>query len=267
MFARMKTRTLVSALLLPGIGMMVFPLLLAGHQVWAEPATPTVAQIMNDFLLASGGKAAYQKINSTEVRATFTLPAQKITAEVVTRAKAPDKIFVSQNIAGVGKFEQGYDGKTGWARDPLHGLRTLSGTELEQLRTQARFNAPLFWKELYPKSQLLGIRKVNGANAYALRLTSPGGQANTQYYDVKTKLLIRVDQVVEQPEGKIPSEAYLSDYRPVDGIKEPFKVRQVATGVGEAIITTTKIQNNVAFDDAIFAKPAEGSAPSLKPAK
>lgn len=264
---RRNTTTAVSSLLVMSAGMALFPAVLAARHAQAEPAAPTVDKVINDFIAATGGKAAYLKITSTETKSTLLLKAQKITAEVVTKAKAPDKIFVTQEIAGFGKVEQGYDGKTGWARDPIHGLRALSGNELEQLRTQARFNAPLHWKELYPKSEMLGIRTVNGAKAYAIRLFPAKGQPSTQYYDVTTKLLVRVDQIAESPEGAIPTEAYLSDYRVVDGVKEPFAVRQVAASIGEATITTTKIQNNVALEDAVFAKPADGSAPPPKPAK
>ena len=264
---RKTNRTAASSLTILSLGMALLPAALAVRSAQAEPALPTVDKVLNDFIVASGGKAAYLKINSTEIHSTLLLKAQKITADVVTKAKAPDNIYVSQSIAGFGKVEQGYDGKIGWSRDPLHGLRTLAGKELEQLRTQARFNSPLYWKELYSKSQMLGLRTVNGAKAYAIRLTPARGQPSTQYYDVKTKLLVRVDQIAESPEGAIPTEAYLSDYRVVDGIKEPFSVRQVAVGTGEATITTTKIQNNVAIDDAIFAKPADTAAPSPKSAK
>ena len=267
MLSRNQPSPLHSLLSIALVGMAVLPIAFSVQRAQAEPATPTVEKVMNDFIAASGGSAAYLKVTSTETKGTFTLKAQKITADVVTKAKAPDKIYVSQIITGVGKFESGYDGKIGWSRDPLHGLRALSGNELEQLRTQARFNAPLHWKEIYSKSQMLGVRTVNGAKAYAIRFTPAKGKPSTQYYDVKTKLLIRVDQIVEQPEGAIPSESYLSDYRVVDGIKEPFSVRQVATGIGEATITTTKIQNNAAIDDSIFAKPADTTAPAPKPAQ
>ena len=267
MLPRNKSIFTFSSLLTVTLGMAMLPAFVAVRSAQAEPATPTVAQVMNDFIAASGGKTAYTKITSTEIHGTFSMKAQKITASVVTKAKAPDKILVTQEIAGLGKFEQGYDGKTAWARDPLHGLRTLEGNELEQMRTQARFNSPLYWKELYAKSEMLGIRTVNGAKAYAIRLTPAKGRPTTEYFDVKTKLLVRVDQTVDQPEGSIPTEAYLSDYRVVDGVKEPFTVRQVTPSIGEAEITTTKIQNNVAFDDAIFAKPAEGSTAAPKAAK
>ena len=257
----------LSSLLTVTVSLAAFPTLLVTRAAQAEPPLPSVGKVLDDYIAATGGKAAYLKITSTETKSAFEMKAQKIKAEVLTRAKAPDKIVVTQNIPGIGKIEQGYDGKTGWARDPLHGLRTLSGKELAQLRAQARFNGPLYWKELYTKSQMLGIRTVNGAQAFAVRLTAADGQFTTQYYDVKTKLLVRMDQIAESPEGALPTEAYLSDYRLSDGIKAPFSGRQVIAGVGEATLTTTSIKNNVPLDDAIFAKPAADSTPALKPAK
>ncbi len=46
-----------------------------------------------------------------------------------------------------------------------------------------------------------------------------------------------------------------SDYREVDGIKISFGVKELTPGQ-EVIIRLTELQNNVAIEDARFAKPA-----------
>jgi hypothetical protein len=59
--------------------------------------------------------------------------------------------------------------------------------------------------------------------------------------------------------------ATFSDYRDIDGIQTPFRIRQLMP-VGEIIFTTTELKNNVPIDDAKFQKPSAVSPqPSVKP--
>lgn len=227
----------------------------------ADPVAPTVAQIFDAYINATGGKAAYARLTSTVTIGTFSITGQKIKGSYEVQAKAPDKIFVSQTIEGLGKTDQGYDGTTGWSRDPINGLRVLSGAELTQLKEQARFNGLLFWKEMYPKTEVLGIRPVGSAKAYAVRLTPAGGKPMIQYFDVTTKLMVRQDQMVESPQGSIPTESYPSNWKAVDGVKQPYTMRQVIAGSNEIITTSTSIKNNTAIPDSIFAKPAATTPP------
>ena len=229
--------------------------------VLADPATPTAAQILDGYITATGGKAAYEKMTSTVRKGTFSLAAQKINGSFEEQTKAPNKIYISQTIEGFGKSEQGYDGTTGWARDAISGLRVLAGAELTQMKEQARFNGLLAWKEMYSKTEVLGIRTVGAAKAYAIRLTPATGKPTVQYFDVSTKLLLRMDQVVESPQGSIPTESYLSNWKVVDGIKQPFTIRQIVAGSNEIMMTTTSIKSNVPIPDATFAKPADATAP------
>ena len=222
----------------------------------AKRATPTVAQILDDYIAATGGRAAYDKIKSSEVSGTLELVAQKIKGSIEVKQKAPDKFYTAQTIAGIGKLEQGYDGKTAWARDPINGGRILAGAELAQAQLQARLNSTLQWKQLYPKAELLGERTVAGARAYAVRLTPVNGRPTTQFYDIKTKLMVRQDQTADSPQGAVPTESYFSDYKTVDGVKAPFAMRLVQAGT-EITVKMTSIKNNVTIPDSVFAVPAD----------
>ena len=217
--------------------------------------TPTAEEILNGYVAATGGKTAYEKITSSIMTGDFEITAQKIRGAVTVKAKAPDKFLIVQELAG-NKFEVGYDGKIGWSRDPLHGLRVLEGKELEQLKDSAAFNSTVNWKQRYSKTEVMGIRKVDGASAYAVRLTNKQGVTTTQFYDVKSKLLLRSDSIVASPEGSVPTETYTSDYRSQNGVKVPFTIRQLAANV-EAVMKMQTLKNNVPISDSEFAKPAE----------
>lgn len=215
---------------------------------------PTADQILDRYALVTGGPA-WEKLTSFTAKGTVSLPAQSIKGTVEINAKAPNKIAVKQAIGGVGETLSGFDGKEGWSKDPFSGLRVLSGAELSQLEAQATLSLrPTQWRKQYAKAELLGTTKVGGAPAYKVRLTPKVGSPETQYFDVKTGLQVRSDQVAETPQGKIPVEGYLSDYRTVAGVKIPFKTRQVASTT-EAVIQFTEVKTNIALDDTLFAKP------------
>jgi hypothetical protein len=216
---------------------------------------------MDDASAAMGSKAAFAKIKTMTMRGNLSLPAQNISGTMETQMKLPGKIYSVQTIPGVGKLEQGYDGKIGWSRDPINGLRTLAEGELRQMKNQAEEMKSSDWRTLYAKPVLLGVRKVGTMNTYAVRMTpKSGGKPVVIHYDMKTKLPVRTDLTVETAQGPVPTQSFSSDFRSVSGIKFPFKMRQVA-GASEVNIVFDSIAINGPVDDNLFAKP---TAPAPK---
>ncbi|HEX8397106.1 MAG TPA: hypothetical protein VF644_06750 [Pyrinomonadaceae bacterium] len=69
-------------------------------------------------------------------------------------------------------------------------------------------------------------------------------------------MTIRVNQIAVTPEGKIPVQTYLSDYRKFEGVLMPYAMR-VDTASGGFTFKTEEIKSNVAIEDAKFAKPTK----------
>ncbi len=59
----------------------------------------------------------------------------------------------------------------------------------------------------------------------------------------------------ESAQGKQSIQSFLDDYRDVDGVKIPFKLRQV-TSAFTIDIKIEEVKHNVPIDDAKFNKPA-----------
>lgn len=216
----------------------------------------TVAQVLDGYVEATGGKTAYLKIKSAEIRSTMNLPAQGIKGTALILAKAPNKVYTEQDVEGIGKSAAAFDGKVGWSKDTLQGVRTLSGVELESLKRDANFNSPVEWRTQYKKAELTGIKPVNGKDAYVVKLTPAVGSPVTQYHDVKSLLIVRVDSVQESPQGSIPVESYPSDYRAVNGVKMSYAGR-IVLGPAEILMAITAVKVNVPIDDSKFVKPTE----------
>jgi outer membrane lipoprotein-sorting protein len=222
----------------------------------AQAPKPTAAQILDKNVAASGG-AAWLKVQSYVAQGTISVVAQSIKGTVKVQTQAPNKIAIAQNVEGAGNSLMGFDGTKGWSKDTALGLRDLSGPELGALKAQAALSLrPASWRSVYTSTTLVGTVKVNGAPAYRVKLTPKVGSPETQYFDVKTGLQVRADQVSETPQGKIPTESYPSDYRMVNGVKIPFKTRLLANNV-EIIMQFTDVKINASVDDSAFAKPKE----------
>lgn len=235
-----------------------------------KPAAPAAsalplknaAAVLDAAAKATGASAA-AAIKSTVITGTLSIPANGLTGAMTIKTKAPNRFVMVQTLPNIGDIRMGYDGKVGWSEDPMNGMRELKGVELAQARDEAERTADTDWRKKAKTVELLAPRKVGATLCYVVKVTPKIGTASTQYYDAKSLLLLRTDMVSVSPNGKLPTETYLSDYRTVDGVKMPFKTRSIVAGIQEVIVTFQKVENGVAIDDAEFAKPA--AKPKPKP--
>jgi hypothetical protein len=133
-------------------------------------------------------------------------------------------------------MQKTFDGSRAWLQDPLQGFIRFTGLGFEMAKDSAVFNKQVKLKELYPSATLIGKEKLGAKQVYVVRLGF-----EKWYFDAEDGLLLR------------RGNTYLDDYREVDGIKLPFKLREeVFSGVG-VIYRLTEIKHNVKIDEAKFA--------------
>ena len=216
---------------------------------------PTADQIVDKFVQAIGGKAAYEKLTSRQEKGTFELAAMGVSAPFESYSKAPNKTVFTIDITGFGAVQQGYNGTVGWSSDPQTGLREMTGRELAQIKLGSNFYRDVRLKELYPKMTVKGVEKVGDRDAYVVEATSADGVTEMMAFDTQTGLLLRTEVDTESPQGKAHVISLASDYREVDGVKIPFTLVQ-KTPQFEFTIKLNAVKHNVAIDDAKFNKPA-----------
>jgi hypothetical protein len=222
----------------------------------ARTSSLTAAQIMDRGAAALGPKAAWDRIKTTVMEGTVEGPG--ITGTVVVKAKRPGRFLVEQVIGKVGTTRQAFDGKVGWSKDPLQGLRKLSGAELSAAQ-RAAIGAHLEWRRFFHKWERLPDRKVGGKNALVVRLSPRIGRFTLEYYDARTFLPVRTDMVTEVSGLPVPVEIYPMDFRKADGVLSPFKMRQKVlqpSGTVELVVRIRSVKNNVTVPDGLFKMPA-----------
>jgi hypothetical protein len=221
----------------------------------SETALPTIDQVLDKYVAATGGKDALAKITSRQAKGTFELAAMGVTGSVTVLSKAPNRAASITDIAGFGAFRTGFDGTVAWSDNPMTGLTELGGDALAAAKRDAIFNGEFKLKEIFEKLVVTGKQKVDEKDVFVVEATPAGGKAETFFFDTESGLLVRHDAERSSDQGVTLVETHYGDYRAVDGVKVPFSIKQVTPQMTIAI-TLTEVTHNVAMEDAKFAKPA-----------
>jgi hypothetical protein len=241
---------------------LALTLLLAG---WAQ-ATPaqTADEVIDRCLAAMGGRAAFSKLVSRSTTGTITLstPAGDITGSIETLNAAPNKsrstIKADLSAFGAGQMtrEQRFDGKSGYVMDTLQGNRAITGNQLDNLRNGSFPHPFLNYKERGTTAQLIGREKVGEREAFVVNFDPTSGSIMRVYIDAETYLPAKMVVKAEVPElgQEVEQTTEYLDYREVDGIKLPFRLR-ASSAIQNFTITVTKVEHNIPIDETLFSKP------------
>lgn len=231
-----------------------------------EPATsvaekrPTVDEVFNKYVVASGGEEALRKIQTRVSELSLKRPklvnpsGKPVTVELYQ--KAPDKLLmVSTGPDGTVSY-QGFNGATGWIKTPAQ-QREMSSAELAHIRQQAALYDPLTLKEQFSNLRVGGKQKVNDRDAWMLVGTNTSKTRERLFFDVETGLLLRRVQLNPTILGVDPVQTDFSDYRVVDGVKLPFtiEISSLDNAHNGQKRTFTQIRQNVPVEDPKFDPP------------
>lgn len=216
---------------------------------------PSVDKILDHYVEAVGGRAAWEKLKSRVSMGTIKVTSANLNGTVVIHEKAPSKILTIIVVSG-SAFRQAFDGTNGWAEDPQSGVRDQSGAELAESKRQADFYSPLDVKQHYAKLTLTGSERVNEHDAYVVEAALPeGGPADKLYFDSQTGLPVRLVSVHHSPEGDAQFQEDFDNYRKVDDVLLPFEITQTG-GDSAFIVKLDQVRHNVQIEDSEFVKPA-----------
>jgi hypothetical protein len=227
-----------------------------GQNLWAPSppsptpeAPPSVKQILDHYVQATGGADALMKITSRTVKGS-RIGADGVLVPEEVYQKAPDKLLTVTSYPNA-VFSNGYNGTAGWAHSSREGATPLPDQLLAQLKRDAVFYKELKTEDLYSSLTVIGRASVRDADAYVIQAKPADGPVEKLFFDVRTGLLVRRYTESDTPLGKLPLQIDYEDYREVDGIKQPFLIHWSFPGRiwGRKI---DEIKQNVPLDDAKF---------------
>lgn len=229
--------------------------------LFAAPAGPTEDnQQVQRLLYYNAQLRGSDALRQVGTRVTEEV-TQILTSGLETRTKIyqkrPNLIVSEQDVPGMGKIWQGYDGEVGWVWSELEGYRTMQGAELQQMLGLADLEGPLKLSEQCPFRRLLEEKVVNGRRLTGIALASLQGQAGNFYFDPRTAELVEVETFVQAgASGQLKMTAEFSDYRKVDGVMIPY-VTRLTNPAMQMVMTVESVKHNVPIDDALFRPKKE----------
>jgi outer membrane lipoprotein-sorting protein len=171
--------------------------------------------------------------------------------------------FTIQGLTAV----QAYDGKSAWQVMPFMGKKDpelMAADEAKEMQEMADIDGPLVdYKSKGHQVELLGKEKVEGTDAYKLKLTLKNGDVQTIYIDADSFLSIKEETKRTVRGSEQVFESSIGDYKDVDGIIFPFAEESGVKGSAEKQkLTINKVELNVPVDDSVFKMPAAAPAPA-----
>ena len=231
----------------------------AGAQPQASPTprpTPTpAAEIIDKYITAIGGQANVDKVKSRTLKAVATNgPGNPITLDI---EQAPPNKFHMRTTLEQGTFERGFDGLVGWEKSP-RGVRQLGPTEVWRMQNSITLWGNLKLKEQYTRLRTVGKDKVGDHDAYVILANRTDTDVERLFFDVETGLLLRRITYLRTMVGIIPEQFDFEDYRDVDGVKLPFKIKvsSIEAGNPESTRTFSEMKLNTPVDESKFKMPA-----------
>jgi hypothetical protein len=229
----------------------------------------TVDEVIAKHIEAQGGMAKLKALQS--IRMTGKFEAGGMQAIFTQLYKRPMKTRLDIQIQGM-SMVQAYDGHNGWKIVPFTGKKDpepMTNDELKNIRGQADIDGPLMdYKAKGSTVELIGKEKIDGGDAYHLKVTLKDGSLREMYLDASTFLVSKILVKTTMQGAEVELESNATDYRQVDGVMFPFSIEQHATsgnGPGQKI-SFTKVEVNPPVQDSIFRMPGATPAPAKKAA-
>ena len=232
----------------------------------AEAGPPQAETLIQKMIDATGGKAAYAKLQSRFSTGTLSLPKMGVELSQTTWAQRPNKSYVLMESPSLGTMESGCDGSTVWDNSSVAGPSVKKGSERAVLLREADFDAWPNWKKYYKLATTAGADTVAGQATWKVEMVPLEGTPETMWMDQATGLVLKTSMKIQTEMGEVPVDVFMEDYREVCGMKIPFRTRQVLMGGMQEMVVTT---DSVACDPVVpkdrFALPAEIKALLDKP--
>lgn len=194
-------------------------------------AIPAAAQsadkILKQATKAAGGEKALKRITGWAAAGPVTRKSDGASGECTIVAGQPNLYSLNMIFGGL-EQRTVFNGRSAWTRDSRQGVSTLTGAASRDLQFEVWYRNYrwLDYKKARAKAAFAGRSSIEGVAVNSVTITSAKNVIIRLYFAESSGLLLR-DEVPAG--GQIRTTDY-SDYRPVDGIMEPFARRLSQNG-------------------------------------
>jgi hypothetical protein len=225
----------------------------------SPPTLPSADEIVSHYVNAIGGQTACDAIQSVIIRGTYTENGEKSPAQLARLR--PFYKLVGDPLKRSTEFEEGYDGSA-WEfyGDPGIVLRTVGPASAAARHGFYIMGNLVDYRKQGSTLTLIGMAKVDGHDAYQLRVHMMDGFEQDEFVDRRTWLVVADRKVakVHAFGADIASETRWSDYRRVNGVLFAFRNIEAELKTGKPLneFQAQTIEVNLPLDPSMFAPPA-----------
>ena len=163
---------------------------------------------------------------------------------------APNKRKTQMKMGEMTVFESSFDGTKGF-QGQMGQKKDMDSTEVKEAQDEKAIIPQIYYITNDYKTSYLGIDKVGDDRAYKIKITKPSGKVSTEYYSMKTSLLLREESTQTEAGNEVSVMTDYADYKKVGAVMFPFTVTQNAGGQ-EFIMKVKEIKTNEAVTEADF---------------
>jgi hypothetical protein len=217
---------------------------------------PKAETILDKYVEATGGKAAYEKHHSEISKGSLEFQALGLKGSVTSYRAEPDKSLTEIDLGSLGKSRDGSDGKVFWSLSSMVGPHVKEGAEKAQAVLTARFNAEVNWRDLFKEVKTTGTDTVDGKECYKVEMTPSEGPPIMQCYDKQSNLMVKATMTAQGPMGEQVMDSYATDYRKEGDVLMPHKIKSNLAGQ-EIVISVDSVVFDTEIPASKFALPDE----------
>ncbi|MDA1305954.1 MAG: hypothetical protein O2917_01665 [Acidobacteria bacterium] len=218
-------------------------------------SAPTVDEIVAKNYASKGGLEKWKSIQTQKM--TGVASAQGFELGMVVYGKRPNLGRQEMTIEVPGQpvmtMVNIFDGEKAWTINPMMGTdapQEVPGADAEVVKDQSNFDGALVdYKIKGHTIELMGTVAVGGKPTHHLKVTRTGQPTQHYYLDVETGVELKI---TTEAAGGPAVEAEMSDYRDVEGVLVPHLIKVSQGGQVQAELRISKVEFNVAIDDALF---------------
>jgi photosynthetic reaction center cytochrome c subunit len=226
-----------------------------------RPSGPTADELIDKYIQALGGATVIEKITSRVATGTIDFGGASYPIDLYSKDPEMRASFVHM---ADGESITAFNGHEGWTGATGRPTRDMHGADIDGASIDADLHLATHLKRMFSKVEVRGeargTEKIDNQDAYLVVGTRDGKTPLRLYFDAQSGLLLRLVRYSETPLGLLPTQVDYADYREVDGIKVPLRWT-LARPSGRFTIQAKDLKQNVAVDDAKFAKPAGAPEP------
>ncbi|MCA1758371.1 MAG: hypothetical protein LC658_01260, partial [Bacteroidales bacterium] len=164
-----------------------------------------------------------------------------------------NQCFIKVSSPQTGDIYRGYDGKQCWEKRQAE-IRNIAGQEKQSFLNNSAFLRFAGWEKFLSSYKYAGIKNVAGTEMHKIDVTTIFGAKESWYFKASDKLLVRMEEPLDMPEGPATAITTYTDYREVNGVKISF-AQSISMPGQTREISFSEIKANREIDPHLFSCP------------